>query len=220
MSAVTSVLKQAAEATTVHRAPNDLLDLVDLPLATLTRTRGVKRSNRAFDELLRSDCGLTVVGRVLRGRSPQSERALRRAFQRARLTGCRTTATLGGATRLLVWIQPDGRGAAHIAVRRLRVAAPDAGALADAFGLTRSESRVAVALAAGMSVGEIASELGISVHTVRSHLKRTLSKTGVRRQSQLVALCVRALSPLARLAPGADHPLEQLTARPWTHSRR
>lgn len=47
---------------------------------------------------------------------------------------------------------------------------------------------MAVRLAEGMSVPEIAYALGISVETVRTHLKRTYGKLGVSRQAALVRL--------------------------------
>lgn len=53
-------------------------------------------------------------------------------------------------------------------------------------GLTRAEARVAVRLAGGASVSEIASMLQISRHTARTHLKRVFAKTGKRGQRDLI----------------------------------
>lgn len=60
--------------------------------------------------------------------------------------------------------------------------------LAKLFGFTRAEAQLAVLLMTGKSVAESAQELGVSIHTVRSHLKRLMSKTGTRRQGALVGL--------------------------------
>ncbi len=60
--------------------------------------------------------------------------------------------------------------------------------LQEQHGLTRAEARVATRLAAGKTVADIAAELGVSVETVRTHLKRAYHKTGVRRQAELVRL--------------------------------
>ena len=55
------------------------------------------------------------------------------------------------------------------------------------FGTTAAESRVAVQLAQGQSVAEIAAELALSVSTVRSQLAAVRGKLGVRRQAQVVS---------------------------------
>lgn len=63
--------------------------------------------------------------------------------------------------------------------------------IAALFDLTPAEARVARAVAKGQSPGAVAGELKISAETVRSHLKRVFSKTGVSRQSELAALLTR-----------------------------
>jgi DNA-binding CsgD family transcriptional regulator len=66
------------------------------------------------------------------------------------------------------------------------------------FGLTRVEARLAARLANGQSVEEIANEFSVSLNTARTHLKSIFNKTGVRRQSELVALLLTSV--LAYLA--------------------
>ena len=56
------------------------------------------------------------------------------------------------------------------------------------LGLTPAETRVAVALAAGLAPAEVADALGLSVETVRVHLRAAYGKAGVSRQAELVAL--------------------------------
>jgi len=63
--------------------------------------------------------------------------------------------------------------------------------LRELFGLTRAEATVAAALGRGRSLDDIATELNVSIGTVRTHLKRSLAKTGTHRQAQLVALMAR-----------------------------
>lgn len=55
-------------------------------------------------------------------------------------------------------------------------------------GLTRSEQNVAVAIASGKTVSEIADLRQVSVHTVRNQLKCAMSKCSVNRQAELVRL--------------------------------
>jgi DNA-binding CsgD family transcriptional regulator len=56
------------------------------------------------------------------------------------------------------------------------------------YGLTRSESRLAAKLAEGRSLAEAASSLNITTETARSYVKQVFSKTGARRQAELVRL--------------------------------
>jgi DNA-binding CsgD family transcriptional regulator len=75
---------------------------------------------------------------------------------------------------------------------------PDLAALRELFSLTPAEARVTALLAVGRSVEEIAAEASISVATVRTHIKRTLSKTATERQGELISLILRS-TPFRRL---------------------
>jgi DNA-binding CsgD family transcriptional regulator len=65
-------------------------------------------------------------------------------------------------------------------------------ALNELFGLTPAETRLSIALVEGKSVEEYAEEAAISSNTARTHVKRIYSKTGVRRQSELVRLLLKS----------------------------
>ena len=58
--------------------------------------------------------------------------------------------------------------------------------------LTDAERRVASAAALGISNAAVAQALGISLNTVKTHLRHVYHKLGVRRQSELVLLLNRA----------------------------
>lgn len=66
--------------------------------------------------------------------------------------------------------------------------------LCELFGLTRTEAAVAAALGRGRSLEAIAAGMGIGLGTVRSHLKRILTKTGTHRQAEAVALLAGSVS--------------------------
>ncbi|MBN9427095.1 MAG: helix-turn-helix transcriptional regulator [Burkholderiales bacterium] len=66
--------------------------------------------------------------------------------------------------------------------------------LRELFGFTRTEAAVAAALGQGQSLEDIATDMGISLATVRTHLKRILAKTGTHRQAQAVALLARSVA--------------------------
>jgi len=61
------------------------------------------------------------------------------------------------------------------------------------YGLTFAETRLIGLLAAGRSLDEAATALGISRATARTHLRHIFEKTGTTRQSQLMKLVLSAL---------------------------
>jgi len=56
------------------------------------------------------------------------------------------------------------------------------------YGLTNQELKVAIRIAEGHGISEVAKELGLSSLTVRNHLQRVFAKTGVTRQAELARL--------------------------------
>ena len=54
------------------------------------------------------------------------------------------------------------------------------------MGLSAREAEVAALLASALDVPQIAARLGLSVETVRSHLKAVFAKANVHSQAQLV----------------------------------
>lgn len=77
---------------------------------------------------------------------------------------------------------------------------PDVETLRLLYGLTRSEAKVARLLALGRRSEEIATELEVSAATVAFHLRNLFQKTGVARQSDLVAQVLAAGWTLPALA--------------------
>ncbi|MDR3066044.1 MULTISPECIES: helix-turn-helix transcriptional regulator [Comamonas] len=62
------------------------------------------------------------------------------------------------------------------------------------FHLTPAETAVATHLSNGMSLEEAAETLGIKPNTARAHLRSIFSKTGVRRQTELVRLFLNSVA--------------------------
>lgn len=83
-----------------------------------------------------------------------------------------------------------------LVVLRPRPEAMPSDALPARYGLTKSEARLAAALPSGGTLLDVASRLGISYETARTQLRAVFAKTGVNRQSELVALVLKqARSP-------------------------
>ena len=72
-----------------------------------------------------------------------------------------------------------------------RKSPPQADVLAQTFGLSPAEARLASLMATGISPERVAEELGISRETVRNQLKAVFAKTDTHRQGELVALLSR-----------------------------
>lgn len=69
-----------------------------------------------------------------------------------------------------------------------RPQAPPVELVQSLFDLTPTEARVARSIAAGKTVEVIAAEGGVSISTVRTHVRGVLEKTGCDRQAEVVAL--------------------------------
>lgn len=73
----------------------------------------------------------------------------------------------------------------------------DGAAVAELFGLTPAESRIATALLRGEKPKTMAVRLGVSENTVRTHVKALHAKTGARGQAALIATLARAAGALS-----------------------
>lgn len=65
---------------------------------------------------------------------------------------------------------------------------PDPRSLQDLLGLTTAEARLTSVLAEGLTLVDAARKLGIAHNTAKAHLRAIFVKTGVHRQTQLMAL--------------------------------
>jgi DNA-binding NarL/FixJ family response regulator len=74
---------------------------------------------------------------------------------------------------------------------------PPTNVLARLYGLTEAEARLLQALIVGKKLETVADEFGVSMNTVRSHLKQIFRKTGTNRQSELVSLVMNSSAYLA-----------------------
>lgn len=65
---------------------------------------------------------------------------------------------------------------------------PPPGVLAQLYGLSPAETAVALETAKGLGLDAVATKLGVSRNTAKTHLHRVFSKTGTSRQAELVRL--------------------------------
>lgn len=176
------------------------------------RGRIVALNARAL-ELLRKGKGLTTAKWHLRALIPTEDAKLQRiiAGAVARFGGPGASASMvvtrGGdlPPRLALHVNPVGEGRPELRASRVAaivlVVEPESRTTADpelvagALGLTAAESRVAIMLAEGCTIRDIAAATGRSTGTVRWHLRQIFDKNRISRQVELVQL-VRSLSAI------------------------
>lgn len=83
-------------------------------------------------------------------------------------------------------MQQRARGSAGEQIRAQR--------LRERYCLTMQEVRVAVLVAEGHTVQEIANRLEVTVFTIRAHLRNIFAKTAVNRQAALVRIVLAGQS--------------------------
>ncbi|MGJ5818543.1 helix-turn-helix transcriptional regulator [Paludibaculum fermentans] len=107
-----------------------------------------------------------------------------------------------GQAPLLAWVTPMVNGAPTPKFRAVALVDParrqlTASATLEAtFRFTKAEMRLAEQMMNGKSPAEAAQALGITIHTVRTYLKRLYHKAGVRTQATLVRRLLQAAQAL------------------------
>jgi DNA-binding CsgD family transcriptional regulator len=90
---------------------------------------------------------------------------------------------------LSILVVPSGPDCAAVLIGDPELKAlPNCQVLGELFRFTPTECRLASLLMRGVSLGEAASELNVSLHTARTHLKVIFQKTGANRQGHLMYL--------------------------------
>lgn len=190
-------------------AAENTLNALSVGVLLLDQQRRIIHMNDKAEDLLAQRCGLAAHA----GRIGVSHAGDRKAFQAA-LEAVKTRLALAqppipealllstqpGKPRILVVACPARTGARAFdgpwpAVQTVLLVSnlADAGLvnrdiLMSLYGLTTAEARLACALSQGHELAELSTEWGLSRETLRTHLKRVLTKTGTSRQSELVRL--------------------------------
>lgn len=86
------------------------------------------------------------------------------------------------------WVVTEGAGsdAVLVSINNLTFAQDKLDAASAAFGLSRSQQRLAELIASGYDVAASSGLLGIAANTAKTHLQRIFDKTGVRSQAALI----------------------------------
>ena len=167
------------------------LEQLDVGILLLDRAGRVLHANKLAETAIRDEKGgpSPQMLRWVQAISPDGHRhAIARGPSRYPLVARVVPLGRLGGERL-----PDGARAARVVFLRdpEQETRSTAGLLMEGFGLTRREASLAELLGRDLSLAEAAGALGISRENARVHLKRIFSKTGLRRQAQLVSLMLR-----------------------------
>lgn len=181
------------------------LEVVDYGLYALADNASVLYSNACGREILADGTLLFLQsGRLVSGYGGGADFSAVVSVVTKKLEP--RTLPLGGGAFVTFLPSPPGEGvslaetcrAFAVVVHPDRSVATEA-QLASSFGLTSAEARLVRALAQGVSPGQYASRLDVSITTVRSHLRAAMEKMGVRRQAHMVAMAAM-IPPLRRPA--------------------
>jgi len=182
--------------------PFQLWDHLSVGIVLVDRFAKVLFANAAARSMSGGDSGVLVNSR-LTARPParRFDELIQSALDRASVRVVALSSPAGGLpmvalvspVRMAESKRSDRRGLLS-AVALVRLYDPGRQApipiswMMDAYCLTRTEAQVAIAIASGASIAEIALRLRVSPNTVRTHLRHVFDKTGARRQTHLCRL--------------------------------
>jgi DNA-binding CsgD family transcriptional regulator len=177
-------------------ALGETLDRMSEAVAMISRDGKVVYANRAADQMLRSAAGVSLSADArLMPATVSAQAMLNQA-----LTQCEMPAPIAvprlERPPLVLNVQPlpPSMQGAFGAIAILFLSDPQTKptdrteALRLAYGLTKTEAKLVQAISEGASLRKIALEHQISYETVRTHVRRILSKTGAKRQAELVRI--------------------------------
>ena len=182
-----------------------LLETAGLGIVQLDERKRVVAANDRARQLLRTGDGLFDDGGFLFARSPPDDARLQALlshalplFEAQGVGGSTIVRRARSMLPLVLHVNPAGRHETEILVCPVAVlvlvvdpgsrSGIDPAVTAAALDLTQTEGRVAVLLAQGLSVREVAAVTGRKYSTIRSHLKHIFAKHGLSGQAELVRL--------------------------------
>lgn len=210
MRRVTLLHQQLGGVSIEREMARRALDELSLAVIIVDRAMQFAYANAAGDELLANPAGpLGLRGGRLWARAASEQGGLKDLVAKASdLAGARGQMLLRAHSRdgrdvslcvtplSAAYALPGRMNDVMIVARPLEPAAGGLTAVRQMFDLTEAEARLALGLASGLSLTELAQQQGIRMTTARTHLARIFWKTGTRQQSQVAALLRAAELPL------------------------
>lgn len=197
-----------------HRlfAMETTLTQIAVAVILLDRQLRVVFANSAGEKLLAVGSELTTVGSALVAGTAASNQQLQKAIlevaMQKRVAGVEISIERKQRRPLLATVLPVGFEDPFVslvgngACCAIFVSDPDfaqasrSSAFARLYGLTPTETRLLDSILSGVGLMQAAENTGIRVATARTHLMHIFSKTGTRRQGELINLVMVSTSPL------------------------
>jgi DNA-binding CsgD family transcriptional regulator/PAS domain-containing protein len=183
----------------------------------LDETGRVLQLNPVAEEMLHTSDGLKLVGGRLEATYPSDNRELQRLVRNAfctevkagqpgaeamsvsRPSGQVSLGLVVEAIPSMDWADGKGKPAAVVYIRdAVGKSIASEVVTKQLFNLTKAETALAMELANGLSLEEAAEHLNIRRNTARAHLRSIFSKTGVRRQTELVRILLNSVVALGK----------------------
>ena len=193
-----------ARAGALSTSVTTLLDNTQLGVIQLDRRGQIMTANDRARDILRQGDGLTDRGGLLHTLMPDDQGRLERLVADAlpsvspAVSGSMMLRRTAASSQFVVHVKPVGSWQSDLGAQRVAVlvliAEPgrppriDPSFVAAALGLTAAESQMAVRLAEGQTVRDIAAAMGLQANSIYFHLKHIYQKQGISRQVDLVRL--------------------------------
>lgn len=210
----------------------DAINRLSVGTIILNEKSEVKKLNEYARVLLEQEDGLKLVGdrleasylndnKELQGRIKDAFNAREKgdalSSEPLSITRPSGEVNLGVVFRILPdigWINDADKGNLLLYVRDAVNKSSVSSAVAkELFDFTPAETALALELANGFSLEDASENLGITRNTARAHLRAIFSKTGVRRQAELVRVMLNSVMALSGTVVGADNSEESLNLK-------
>lgn len=211
LAVATLVLGETGEVLQINDVAREMLSHADgLKLVGSRLEASYPSDNRELQQLIRD---------AVESKDSQQPRDTRKALSIARPSGEVSLGVRVEPVPGAEWAGGHGRPAVMMYVRdAVGKSQVDNRLAKELFNFTSAETLLALQLANGLSLEEAAENLGIMRNTARAHLRSIFSKTGVRRQAELVRVM---LNSVVTLGQNSVVPMEKRASaivRPRLHS--
>lgn len=207
MTRAMAIHRHLQAVTTEQRWALSALDKLKVGVLLLDERGKPGFINRKAEQLISSDCGVSISCGTLSATTALDSARLERLIANAAIAAKGFICNAGGSLRVnslpgksltvqviplpreaeRPWGSALPRGCVAVFISASGATHLRVGSLSSLYGLTLAEAKLASLLADGSTLEQAASTLGTSIQTVRSQLKAVFAKTQVSRQAELVA---------------------------------
>lgn len=183
--------------------PPSILDQIGVPIFVVEKDAHLRYANAAGTHMLSNGGPLRAIGNVLSTDYLPDSQRLKTAIAHSFAAGesqvlmMKEDGTRHPPIAVIVPMHNSGEEQALVLLRQSPACnAALVHSLRQLFRLSPAEAAIAISLASGADLHEIAEERTVKLNTLRSQIASIMAKTNTRRQAELVALVARLESPV------------------------